>query len=69
MTLVTAWMGEKMPESEELVTYPESFDIRGLVDEFEVASNLKIWKRQILSVVIRWKSLSIKSSRIFPKTK
>lgn len=41
MTLVTAWMGEKMPESEELVTYPESFDISGLVDEFEVASNLK----------------------------
>ena len=42
MKLVTAWMGDKLPEDDELVSYPESFDIRGLTDEFSVAQNLQL---------------------------
>ena len=42
MKLVTAWMGDKLPEDDELVAYPESFDIRGLTDEFSVAQNLQL---------------------------
>lgn len=42
--LVTLWMGERdsLDESQSLVSYPESFDIRGLTDEFAVASQLQL---------------------------
>lgn len=45
--LVCAWAGTKMPtdaegEPKDLVKYPESFDVRSLYDEFEVAQNLSL---------------------------
>lgn len=41
--LVSKWMGEdqEIEDDHNLVSYPESFDIRGLMDEFAVASQLK----------------------------
>ncbi|MEW2741571.1 hypothetical protein ABZ131_20640 [Providencia rettgeri] len=41
--LASKWMGESKSQEEidKLVAYPESFDIRGLMDEFAVAKELK----------------------------
>ncbi|HHT4259133.1 TPA: phage portal protein [Klebsiella variicola] len=63
MKLVATWMGEELPEDEELVTYPESFDIRGLTDEFGVAQNL-----QLLSAPdsVRRYQMEILIDKIFP---
>lgn len=40
LALVGKWMGEELEEDHTLVSYPESFDIRGLTDEFAVAQQL-----------------------------
>lgn len=42
LELVALWMGETLDDEEEhqLVTWPESFDVRGLMDEFAVALEL-----------------------------
>lgn len=45
--LVCAWAGAKLPtdakgRDKDLVKYPESFDVRSLYDEFEVAENLSL---------------------------
>lgn len=37
---VTRWSGEETKGDEELVSYPENFDVRGLYDEFEIATKL-----------------------------
>jgi hypothetical protein len=39
--LVALWSGETAPE-DQLVTYPETFDVRSLFDEFTVAQNLAL---------------------------
>lgn len=39
--LVALWTGEAVPE-EALVSYPETFDVRSLFDEFTVAQNLAL---------------------------
>ncbi|KLU17140.1 MULTISPECIES: hypothetical protein [Xenorhabdus] len=41
--LAAKWMGQEKTQEEidELVAYPESFDVRGLMDEFDVAKQLK----------------------------
>ncbi|MGK3219005.1 hypothetical protein ACSLSV_26445, partial [Klebsiella pneumoniae] len=40
MFLVAKWMGVDLDEEHSLIAYPESFDIRGLTDEFAVAEKL-----------------------------
>lgn len=42
LELVAQWMGEELSSKEEdqLVSWPESFDVRGLMDEFSVAAEL-----------------------------
>lgn len=45
--LVCAWAGVRLPrdakgQDKDLVKYPESFDVRSLYDEFEVAENLSL---------------------------
>lgn len=62
MKLVAKWMGESEP-SDDLVSYPESFDIRGLTDEFGVAQNL-----QLLSAPdsVRRYQMEILIDKIFP---
>lgn len=42
LELVALWMGEKLSNDtgDHLVTWPESFDVRGLMDEFSVAAEL-----------------------------
>lgn len=40
LALVGKWMGEELEDDHTLVSYPESFDIRGLTDEFAVAQQL-----------------------------
>ncbi|MDV5722813.1 hypothetical protein QM083_26800 [Klebsiella pneumoniae] len=37
MFLAAKWMGVDLDEEHLLIAYPESFDIRGLIDEFAVA--------------------------------
>lgn len=39
--LVAKWNGKDAPE-EKLVKYPDNFDVRGLYDEFEIASRLSL---------------------------
>lgn len=39
--LVGKWNGKELDEA-DLVKYPETFDVRGLIDEFQVASNLSL---------------------------
>jgi hypothetical protein len=39
--LVNLWEGETNKDT-ELVKYPESFDVRGLYDEFEISSRLSL---------------------------
>jgi hypothetical protein len=39
--LVCRWRGVTPPEK-PMVSYPESFDVRGLYDEFEIATNLQL---------------------------
>jgi len=41
MAIVAAWNGETIDE-DSLLKWPESFDVRGLADEFEVASQLSL---------------------------
>ncbi|KAB0846661.1 hypothetical protein FZI10_20630 [Cronobacter sakazakii] len=42
MQLVAKWMGISLDEENSLISYPESFDIRGLTDEFAVAEKLAL---------------------------
>ncbi|EBD6220704.1 hypothetical protein C2N84_21730 [Salmonella enterica] len=42
MLLAAKWMGVDLDEDHSLIAYPESFDIRGLTDEFAVAEKLSI---------------------------
>ncbi|MDE9494512.1 phage portal protein [Xenorhabdus bovienii] len=41
--LAAKWMGQEKTQEEidQLLSYPESFDVRGLMDEFDVAKQLK----------------------------
>jgi hypothetical protein len=40
--LVMLWHGNKKPPEKDLVKYPDSYDVRGLYDEFEVAAKLAL---------------------------
>lgn len=63
MKLVTAWMGDKLQDDAELVAYPESFDIRGLTDEFSVAQNLQMLQAP---ESVRRYQMEILIDKIFP---
>ena len=41
LTLVSKWHGEEL-DTEGLIKWSDTFDVRGLADEFEVASNLSL---------------------------
>jgi len=40
--LVALWAGDKVEEGDSWVTYPETFDVRGLYDEFDIATRLSL---------------------------
>lgn len=40
--LVAKWNGEEDQITEDLVSYPENFDVRGLYDEFDIAARLAL---------------------------
>jgi hypothetical protein len=40
--MVAKWNGEDEQVKEDLVSYPESFDVRGLYDEFDIAARLAL---------------------------
>ncbi len=40
--LVALWSGEKFDPEQDLVKYPDSFDVRGIYDEFEIAERLTL---------------------------
>lgn len=42
VNIVNAWAGDTNSTTEELVKYSENFDVRGLYDEFEIASRLSV---------------------------
>lgn len=57
--LVCLWNGEKLPER-ELVVYPESFDVQGLFDEFDIAQQLMTLSAPILYRVEQMKRVGQK---------
>lgn len=63
---VAKWNGEEAQIKEELVEYPESFDVRGLYDEFDIAARLALveapdgMRRHQMEAVI---------DKLFPKLK
>lgn len=60
--LVSLWAGEKVPDS-ELIKYPESFNARGLFDEFDIASQLSLIE---VPESIRGKQLYEVIDKLFP---
>lgn len=64
--LVAKWNGEEDQIESDLVEYPESFDVRGLYDEFDIAARLALveapdgMRRQQMESVI---------DKLFPKLK
>ena len=64
--LVAKWNGEEDLISDDLVAYPESFDVRGLYDEFDIAARLALVeapdgiRRQQMEAVV---------DKLFPKLK
>ena len=62
--LVGAWNGEKV--SEDLVSYPNDFDVRGLHDEFDIAARLLMIEAPDL---IRRKQMESVIDKLFPKLK
>jgi hypothetical protein len=61
--LVCLWRGAKPPK-DALVSYPESFDVRGLYDEFEIATNLQLLEAPDSVQQEQMKALI---SKIFPR--
>lgn len=64
--MVAKWNGEEDQINADLVSYPESFDVRGLYDEFDIAARLALveapdgMRRQQMEAVI---------DKLFPKLK
>lgn len=40
--LVAAWAGETVTDDETWISYPDTFDVRGLYDEFDIATKLSM---------------------------
>lgn len=63
--LVLKWNGEDVPE-ENLVSYPDNFDVRGLYDEFEIAARLALVEAPD---TMRQEQMKIVVDKLFPKLK
>lgn len=65
VALVMLWAGEK-PESikEDLVSYPQNFDVRSLYDEFEIAEKLALIQAP---KKVRREQMKIMADKLFPK--
>lgn len=61
--LVRLWNGEGEPE-ENLVSYPDNFDVRGLYDEFEIAARLSLIEAPEL---MRKEQMNNMIDKLFPK--
>lgn len=63
--IVAAWAGQEdsLDEENELVSYPESFDVRGLFDEFDIATQLALID---VPEEIRGKQLKVVVEKLFP---
>lgn len=62
--LVAAWNGATV--SENLVSYPDNFDVRGLYDEFEIATRLSVVEAPDS---VRQKQMEAVIDKLFPKIK
>jgi hypothetical protein len=54
---------EEEKEPEDLVLYPETFDTRGLTDEFEIAMNFSLLEAPML---MRQKQMKMLATKVFP---
>lgn len=62
---VAKWCGEEAPDdAERYVSYPDSFDVRGLYDEFEIAARLSLIEAPDVIRQIQMRQLA---KKIFPQ--
>lgn len=61
--LVQRWAGET-PVDTKLVSYPDNFDVRGLADEFEIASQLSLVQAP---AIIRREQMKAVREKLFPR--
>ncbi|MGZ8497406.1 MAG: phage portal protein [Candidatus Binatia bacterium] len=69
MELVQRWKGNDEPSQDDLadlVSYPETFDVRSLTDEFTIASNLALIEAPL---EMRKEQLRVIIDKLFPKLK
>lgn len=62
--LAAKWSGDELGEDADLVTYPESFDVRGLYDEFDIASKLALISAPD---AIRQEQMKVVIDKLFPR--
>lgn len=62
--LAALWGGEKVKEDEMWVSYPETFDVRGLYDEFDIATKLAAVEAPD---TMRQEQMKIVVSKLFPR--
>ena len=63
---VAQWNGDEIKDEERLVSYPDNFDVRGLRDEFSIASNLSLIEAPD---AVRREQMLILINKLFPQLK
>lgn len=64
--LAAMWAGEKVKDGETWVTYPETFDVRGLYDEFDIATKLSLIEAPD---TMRQEQMKTVIEKLFPRLK
>ena len=64
-TLVAKWNGKELP-NEQMVIYPDNFDVKDLYDEFEIASQLSLLDSPF---DVRREQMKIVIEKLFPQIK
>lgn len=64
--MVAMWSGEEGSITENLVTYPDNFDVRGLYDEFEIAARLSLIEAPD---TVRRQQMESVIDKLFPRIK
>lgn len=64
--LVAKWHGKEIPVSDRMVEYPDTFDVRGLYDEFEIAARLALIEAP---KGVRREQMESLIDKLFPKIK
>ncbi len=63
INLVSKWNGDTLDEEKEYVVYPDNFDIRGLLDEFDIAQRLAVIQAPD---EVRKKQMEMVVDKLFP---